>query len=115
MAEKFRTQWKDEPSRTNSGASVLVTPVEIEYPVEGEKIAPGHYAIRVAAEPNSHVEISIDTGPWQACRFSVGHYWYDWRPSQADKHRIAVRSRLENGSWKTSKERSCTVIGSGKN
>lgn len=115
MAEKFWTRGKNKWSPPEANVSVAIPPIEIEYPVEGERIAPGHYAVRIVAPPNAQVRLSINNGSWETCRFSVGHYWYDWHPGRPGTYKMTARSRVGNSAWKTSKERSCSVIGSGKN
>jgi len=80
--------------------------LSIDYPQAGESVGRGHYAVRVSAG-GGECEISIDDGPWQACRSADGFSWYDWSPEQTGSHRISVRTRVGNGWVKT--DRTCKV------
>lgn len=84
----------------------------IDYPLEGEKIRKGSYAIRISAPPNSDVEISINNGEWQPCRESIGYWWFDWTPMGDAPCKLAVRSRMGTEKWKNSAVRSCEIVDS---
>lgn len=77
---------------------------EIDFPRAKEKVGLGHYAVRVSAQAGSEVEISFDGGPWLACRYAVGHWWFDWTAEVKGGHTVAVRSRGAQGKWQASKE-----------
>lgn len=84
--------------------------VILDFPVQEEKIVPGHYAIRVAANPEMKVEVSIDGGEWSECRPAVGYYWYDWTPSAAGEHRIVARAKNGGPRFAKTEERVCLVV-----
>ncbi len=84
----------------------------IDYPTEGEKIQEGSYAIRISTDPNSEVEISINNGEWRPCRESIGYWWFDWKPMNVARCKLAARSRVGKGRWKKSDARSCEIIDS---
>jgi hypothetical protein len=84
----------------------------IDYPGEGELVREGIYAVRISAEPEMEVEISINNGEWRPCRESIGYWWFDWRPAEAGPCLLIARSRAANGRWKKSDVRSCRVISS---
>ena len=66
--------------------------LEIDHPAADETIAPGHYAFRISAsEPLATADISVDRGPWQACRHACGLWWFDWTASGAGEHQVAAR------------------------
>ncbi|MBI4218427.1 MAG: hypothetical protein HY610_04860 [Elusimicrobia bacterium] len=82
----------------------------IDYPKEGETLAAGHYAIRIASSSTAEtVEISIDGGLWQPCRQGAGYFWYDWKLIPAGAHKCAARQKLANGKYKTSSVVNCSV------
>lgn len=54
--------------------------IQLDYPQLGETVVSPQYTFRIGAEGAPAVEISINDGPWQPCRESVGFWWYDWRP-----------------------------------
>lgn len=72
--------------------------VVIDYPQRGELITSKEYAIRIEAKEAAKVELSIDGGPWQLCRFAVGYWWFDWSGYLPGKHELAVLTTDENGS-----------------
>ena len=83
-------------SRTGEGKPG--TP-RIDYPQMGEKVARGHYAIRISGCAGE-CQAAIDGGDWQPCRCADGYCWYDWCPTEAGEHRISVRARVGD-SWVT--------------
>jgi hypothetical protein len=87
------------------------TPLEaaVDYPQEGEFLQAGHYAVRVSAPGATEAQISIDEGPWQACRESSGFFWFDWDPEATGGHRIAAQARVGKGRWVKAEPRSCVV------
>ena len=83
--------------------------VVIDYPREGERMAKGHYAVRISANGHDQVEISINDGEWTSCRPSVGYFWFDWWPNTEGLHELIVRARSGQGRWKKSPSRNCIV------
>lgn len=63
----------------------------IDFPQEGEVITSSHYTIRISATEASDVEVSINEGPWQACRESAGYWWFDWSSYESGPHEIMAR------------------------
>jgi len=93
-------------SKTVAEKPVARPKVSIDYPQEGERVHRGHYGIRITGG-DGESQISIDDGPWQACRSDSGYHWYDWFPEQTGTHRLLVRSRV-GARWAKS-ERVCEV------
>lgn len=74
-----------------------------DHPQQGEKITAPHYTFRVGAIGEiERVELSINNGPWQPCRNSVGYWWYDWADYAAGKYQAAVRAQTKDGQTFTS-------------
>jgi len=72
--------------------------IEIDCPHSDETIGPGHYAFRISSsETLVEAEISIDRGPWQACRHACGLWWYDWHADGAREHQVAARGTTRGG------------------
>lgn len=72
--------------------------VTLDHPVSGEKVLSRGYTLRAGTVGEAEkVEISIDDGAWQPCRFSVGYWWYDWAGYSEGRHQAEVRARLKNG------------------
>ncbi len=84
--------------------------LSIDFPQEKEKVREGSYSVRISSDPNSDVEISINDGPWEPCRESVGHWWFDWSPKSVARCKLVARSRVGQGRWKKSNIRSCEII-----
>lgn len=79
---------------------VLAGKLNIEYPREGEKISAAAFTFRIdgpRGDGHGAVEISIDGGPFTACRNAAGRWWYDWNGHSLGEHQAAVRVRLEAG------------------
>lgn len=82
--------------------------VVIEYPKEKEIIVHPSYTIKIGTNKNNNVEISIDSGDWQPCRFAEGFWWYDWSNYSDGKHRIVARIFDDTGNMlKKSKIKQC--------
>ncbi|MBI2362566.1 MAG: hypothetical protein HYV15_04205 [Elusimicrobia bacterium] len=84
--------------------------VVLDFPAPEEQVAPGHYAIRVAANTEMKVEVSIDGGEWQECRPAVGYFWYDWAPAASGEHRIVARAKNGGPRFAKTEERVCLVV-----
>lgn len=73
--------------------------VEIGYPQKDEEIVSPSYTFRVGAGGDvERVEISVNKGPWQPCRYSAGYWWYDWTGYAAGRYQVGARARLKNGA-----------------
>lgn len=86
---------------------------EIDYPQQDEAIEPGHYSFRIAASIATSVDISIDKGPWQTCRHSIGYWWYDWTGYDEGPHEAIVRTPEPNGRFLISAPRRFSVTPKG--
>jgi hypothetical protein len=82
----------------------------IDFPQEGELVVPGHYAVRITAQPGFDVEISTDGKIWQFTRPSVGFHWFDWYPAKPGRTVLSVRVKSGKSRWKTASERECVVL-----
>ena len=70
----------------------------LDYPQKGEVVTSDNYTLRFSVpEGASYVEVSVDGGVWSGCRFSVGHWWYDWSNYGDGKHVIVARAVTQDG------------------
>lgn len=78
--------------------------VRVEYPCQGETIAPPSYTLRIstASRPVDAVEVSIDHGAWLACREGLGLWWYDWSGFPEGEHELTARVRTADGIYAAS-------------
>ncbi|MDR1952419.1 MAG: hypothetical protein LBQ37_02750 [Elusimicrobiota bacterium] len=82
----------------------------IDYPIENEIISGLSYVLRIGASNDGYVEISINDGEWNPCRFSYGYWWFDWGYFKPGNYRIKARMADVNGNTVLeSKERRCEV------
>ncbi|MFH1723708.1 MAG: hypothetical protein ABII00_03690 [Elusimicrobiota bacterium] len=65
--------------------------IRVDYPRFNEMVAPGDYTVRIDSPGGKPVEVSIDDGPWQDCRPSVGYWWFDWMAGRPGRHKLAAR------------------------
>jgi len=73
--------------------------VTLDYPQQGEKITTPGYSLRAGTVGDvEKVEISLNQGPWLACRYSVGYWWYDWCGYAEGRQQAEVRAYLRNGN-----------------
>lgn len=70
----------------------------LDHPQQGEKINSSQYTFRAGTTGDvERVEISINQGPWQVCRYSVGYWWYDWSGYAAGRYQAAARAQTRDG------------------
>jgi len=81
----------------------------IDFPKESEKVASGHYAVRISAPKGWDVEINAGGTEWWGCREAVGFYWFDWWPAKPGRTTLSIRVKSGKGRWKKVSERACTV------
>lgn len=75
----------------------------LDYPQPGEKITAPHYAFRIGTIGDiARVEISLNAGPWQACRNAAGYWWYDWSGYTGGRYQLAVRAQTKDNREFTS-------------
>ncbi|HAF96697.1 MAG TPA: hypothetical protein DER10_10265 [Elusimicrobia bacterium] len=83
--------------KTGEGRAIL------DHPQQGEKISAPRYTFRIGAVGAiERVELSVNEGPWQPCRNSVGYWWYDWADYAAGRYQAAVRAQTKDGQVFTS-------------
>ena len=85
--------------KPSAKAPALEVRPTIDFPKQNEKIASRHYGMRVTAPAADEADVSINQGPWQPCRESVGHWWFDWTGFDAGEHEVIVRARMKGGRW----------------
>jgi hypothetical protein len=91
MARIKHTTPPPKPQASQKALETLMPAVD--YPQTGEKVAAGHYAIRLSApQAAKRVEVSINQGPWQACRPAGGYWWFDWSAESAGEHEVVARA-----------------------
>ena len=75
----------------------------IKYPQRNETVVSPLYAVCVATPAAVRtLEISIDQGPWRACRKEIGYWWHDWSDYANGDHEIIARTRGQSGRWRLS-------------
>lgn len=79
----------------------------IDYPQQKERLNAEKYVIRLGVGGAEVVELSIDRGPWQACRLTSGYWWFDWAAISRGRHTLTARMRTAGGQWYRTPERSC--------
>ncbi|MEK6544101.1 MAG: hypothetical protein AABZ44_06685 [Elusimicrobiota bacterium] len=88
-----------------------VLTVTVDYPQQGDVVARGHYAVRVTSSGAKEAQVSINDGPWQACREAVGYHWFDWQPTLVGRVTIVARARANaKTEWTTCSPRACIVM-----
>ncbi|MDD5656928.1 MAG: hypothetical protein PHF00_06695 [Elusimicrobia bacterium] len=87
--------------KQKAGPPQAPEPLTIDYPQEGDILDGYAYTFRVTAPLDAcPVEVSLDRGPWLACRFAAGHWWYDWSGFSAGRYQLRARMRTADGRLK---------------
>ena len=102
-----KTQTKKKNTQTNNKTNEYIV---IDYPKHLETITSKHYTIRIGASECRNVEVSIDGGPWQSARYSVGYWWYDWNDIPQGNHEIIAKLIRNDGTYLISKRRRCKAV-----
>ena len=72
----------------------------VDFPSQAETIASSHYTFRISSpEKAESVDVSIDQGPWLACRKAEGFWWRDWSDYQRGAHEVIARTPGKNGRY----------------
>jgi len=91
--------------KTNEVRAVL------DHPQQGEKITAPRYTFRIGAVGAiERVELSLNEGPWQPCRNSVGYWWYDWADYAAGRYQAVVKAQAKDGQTFTSEPHKFQVV-----
>lgn len=73
------------------------SPMAIDYPGSGEVVTAPHCSLRIAAGDGASVQVSIDGGSWQPCRFDRGYWWYDWDGYRSGYHLLSAQASGADG------------------
>jgi hypothetical protein len=69
--------------------------IAIDYPQRNERVTSASYTFRITApadpQRGERVEVSIDDSAFLPCRFSAGHWWYDWTGYAPREHQVVAR------------------------
>jgi len=89
--------------------------VTVDYPQQNEKINSPRYTIRVGTQGGAkNAEVSINQGPWMACRQAVGFWWYDWSGYKEGEQEVTARAKTQDGKTLVSATREFFVVPQGK-
>ncbi|MCX5797938.1 MAG: hypothetical protein NTY77_20805 [Elusimicrobia bacterium] len=70
----------------------------IDFPKEGETVAPAHYTLRISSPRKAQaVEVRIGQGPWLPCRHGSGFWWCDWSDIEPGSYQARARVRFADG------------------
>jgi hypothetical protein len=79
----------------------------IDYPFENETLGGPMYVVRLGVGGAEQVELSINNGDWQPCRFTSGYWWYDWSAIAPASYTLVARMKTSSGQWYRTPPRSC--------
>ena len=90
---------KNALKNLKGGAAVQARPA-VDFPAQNEAIVSAQYTFRVSApEAAESVDVSINQGPWLACRKAEGFWWYDWSGYDNGEHELIARTPGKNGRF----------------
>jgi hypothetical protein len=78
-------------------ATLMQPKIEIDHPQNDETLTGSHYSFRIGGDGLASMEVSIDRGPWHACRHSCGYWWYDWTGFGPGPHTLVARGQTRDG------------------
>lgn len=103
ISKLIRTMGRRKTAAREAAEAVKTGRAVLDHPREGEIITAQNYTFRVGATGDiARVEISINAGPWQPCRNSVGYWWYDWSGYTGGRYQAVVRAQAKDGQVFTS-------------
>jgi len=72
----------------------------VDFPAQNETIVSAQYTLRLSAPDTAlTVAVSINQGPWLACRKAEGFWWYDWSGYGDGAHELIARTPGKNGRF----------------
>ncbi|MBI4060959.1 MAG: hypothetical protein HY403_05955 [Elusimicrobia bacterium] len=84
--------------------------LDIDYPQQDQIVTSPTYTFRVGGpETLATLEVSVDRGPWRACRRACGYWWHDWSGYGDGEHTLVARGQNRDGSPAGSTPRRFTV------
>lgn len=103
---------KHEKAQKTLETNLTGLTVALDFPQQDEGVNLGGYTFRIGSVPQAEkVEISIDRGPWLACRQAEGFWWYDWSEYASGVHRVTARAMGADGTAGVSPQRRFQVAG----
>lgn len=76
----------------------------IDYPQNEETVYCGHYCFRLGStKPCSAMQVSVNGGEWQNCRYSNGYWWFDWWNFNTGNFYLEAKAYVEGKEEKTDK------------
>ena len=82
------------------GGTVVQAALVVDYPMQAETIRSDEYTVRVSAPDTAEaVDVSVDQGPWLACRKAEGFWWYDWSGFENGEHEVIARTAGKDGRF----------------
>ena len=84
--------------------------IDIDHPHADQIVTSAHYTFRMGGpETLASLEVSVDRGPWHACRRACGYWWFDWTGYEPGSHQLVARGQNHDGSPEGSTPRRFTV------
>ena len=78
----------------------------IDYPQNNETVYCGHYCFRLGSrKPCSAMQVSINGGEWQNCRYTNGYWWFDWWNFNTGNFYLEARAYVDGKEEQTAKRR----------
>jgi len=76
----------------------------VDYPQNEETVYCGHYCFRLGSrKPCSAMQVSINGGEWQNCRYANGYWWFDWWNFNTGNFYLEAKAYVEGKEEKTDK------------
>ncbi|MBI5624740.1 MAG: hypothetical protein HY924_13255 [Elusimicrobia bacterium] len=87
-----------QKQREDSTLTFAPETIMLDFPQDDEQVCGTRYTLRVDAPGAAQaVEVSIDHGPWTACRRASGYWWYDWAGFDSGPHQARAKMRNAEG------------------
>ena len=78
----------------------------IDYPQNNETVYCGHYCFRLGSrKPCSAMQVSINGGEWQNCRYTNGYWWFDWWNFNTGNFYLEARAYVDGKEEQTAKRK----------
>ena len=104
LAGKTKKTTCNNSCTTNKTYKTNYKSICIDYPQNEETVYCGHYCFRLGStKPCSAMQVSINGGEWQNCRYANGYWWFDWWNFNTGNFYLEAKAYVEGKEEKTDK------------
>jgi len=104
LAANLGSKTKKTTCKNSCTTNTTYKSICIDYPQNNETVYCGHYCFRLGStKPCSAMQVSINGGEWQNCRYANGYWWFDWWNFNTGNFYLEAKAYVDGKEEKTEK------------